>query len=1019
MKSLYILFINFLAMLLCSAPLFSQTGPGGVGSSSSNILWLDANSLGLNNNDPVSSWTDNSGNSNHAAQSTSSRQPTFKTSQINGFPAVDFDGSADYLKLTNHITTNAFSVFGVYSSDVSNFGSLYQLENHLHIHLSNNFRLYYTNPERNYNRTKSSGSFSVVSSRTVSDSTGGALELSNNASINSVTRTMLWGFDSSLIGARVHPINNTLGQFANGQVAELIMFNNHVNAAQRNIVTAYLAAKYNLTATKSIYAYKTTYNRGVIGIGRESDGSHTSATGTGRVTLSNASSLGNGEYLLIGHDNAGTATSTSVPSNVSKRWTQVWRADETGTVGTVTVRFDISGALMSPPTDPNKYVILAETADGDFSNGGTSIIATNPTTDLTSYVEFTGVDFPDGAYFTLAQAITEISSAQDGNWNQTTTWNCGCIPASNTNVTINHNVDIAANASAADVNLSGGSLEFTGSDTLFVYGDFDFSSTFTPGSGTVAAVADDFAQVFTNSLTSDTVRFNNLYVNSLERMLFDAGYWSVSNSLQVTSGGMNVGSVDQFIMLSDATKTSQILESMPDAFLDTDNNYNLQRFISPRNAEFSDFSSPLNDGTIADLDDDLILSGVGGNNGNAYYSDSTIFYSIWFWNADEQRHDTVKSVSTEMIQGVGYEVYLANDLSTFNGATVSYIGTPTSGSLDKAVDIYTGWNLVGNPYYAHINYDNLDHESDLSNTFYIYNTNSGSYSSFSRGNNVLIAPGQGFWVDKTSTGSGNPREFEFEESDKAISTSSTFIRKKANNPPSIFTLKDQANQFSHELKIKFDPFASNDIDQLDGRYLPSPFEEVPAIYSPIASGNKKLVYNYLQGSMATKTVPVAVYTYNEGVYEFKVENLDEINTYYQCVYLKDKEQEELIDLSLQKTYEFNSTKGEHQRFELIFSNSYEDCISPEQKAQTAASTKEGMELRPYYDQWYLDFNIGEELNPIDIRIYNEMGQLIQQPQIEQLSGVGSIPVRLENQPTGIYIIRVQSADDMITKTINR
>ncbi|MGM0706567.1 MAG: hypothetical protein ACQETP_11680, partial [Bacteroidota bacterium] len=46
----------------------AQTGPGGIGNASgnngqpANLLWLRANSLTLNNGDPVSAWNDQSGN---------------------------------------------------------------------------------------------------------------------------------------------------------------------------------------------------------------------------------------------------------------------------------------------------------------------------------------------------------------------------------------------------------------------------------------------------------------------------------------------------------------------------------------------------------------------------------------------------------------------------------------------------------------------------------------------------------------------------------------------------------------------------------------------------------------------------------------------------------------------------------------------------------------------------------------------------------------------------------------------
>lgn len=60
-------------------------------------VWLKADALALNDNDPVTTWTDSSGNGNDVAQSTSGNKPLFKTAILNGKAVVRFDGSDDYL----------------------------------------------------------------------------------------------------------------------------------------------------------------------------------------------------------------------------------------------------------------------------------------------------------------------------------------------------------------------------------------------------------------------------------------------------------------------------------------------------------------------------------------------------------------------------------------------------------------------------------------------------------------------------------------------------------------------------------------------------------------------------------------------------------------------------------------------------------------------------------------------------------------------------------------------------------
>jgi hypothetical protein len=63
------------------------------------MIWLDAAQLGLANNDPVSEFTDFSGNARHFVQATTDNKPLFKSSGINGLGAVEGDGADDFMTL--------------------------------------------------------------------------------------------------------------------------------------------------------------------------------------------------------------------------------------------------------------------------------------------------------------------------------------------------------------------------------------------------------------------------------------------------------------------------------------------------------------------------------------------------------------------------------------------------------------------------------------------------------------------------------------------------------------------------------------------------------------------------------------------------------------------------------------------------------------------------------------------------------------------------------------------------------
>jgi hypothetical protein len=65
------------------------------------IMWVYADTLGLSDSDPVTSWTDLSGNGNDAAQSSSGLKPLYKTGIQDGKDIIRFDGSDDFLEVAN------------------------------------------------------------------------------------------------------------------------------------------------------------------------------------------------------------------------------------------------------------------------------------------------------------------------------------------------------------------------------------------------------------------------------------------------------------------------------------------------------------------------------------------------------------------------------------------------------------------------------------------------------------------------------------------------------------------------------------------------------------------------------------------------------------------------------------------------------------------------------------------------------------------------------------------------------
>lgn len=74
------------------------------------IGWYKASSLALNDNDPVTTWTDLSGGGRDLTSSGTNR-PTYKTNIINGKAVVRFDGTDDFLSRANYTAPNWNKLF--------------------------------------------------------------------------------------------------------------------------------------------------------------------------------------------------------------------------------------------------------------------------------------------------------------------------------------------------------------------------------------------------------------------------------------------------------------------------------------------------------------------------------------------------------------------------------------------------------------------------------------------------------------------------------------------------------------------------------------------------------------------------------------------------------------------------------------------------------------------------------------------------------------------------------------------
>ncbi|MBU2483179.1 MAG: T9SS type A sorting domain-containing protein [Proteobacteria bacterium] len=401
----FLLFAGLVLIILGAQQIFSQTGPGGVGTTdgtSSLKLWLKADAITgvTTNNTPVTTWSDASGSNNNAISSGTNR-PTYLTNILNTFPVVRFDGSTppndDYMT-TTYSPSGQLTMFVVYVPRTIDGSARIIINNHKTTTSGGfNYFIYTagTGNERHTGLQTGLGSppwpdganiISDVGEHTVNVGRIGAFIVNNAGTLTSLfangTSIATAAFGSIAAGQSVLTIgrngDNGLNQF-HGDIAEVIIYNAVLNDAERILVENYLSAKYAITLTVNDYYSSTTFFRNVAGIGQRSTFRSLVGHSLGMILSSAGGAFvdDNGDFMIAGHASTSNATSTSdlstTGSEVISRWSRIWFVDKTDASsdgGTVTVGFDYSeGGMSGTPSGLSKFVLLYRIGTtGDFTS---------------------------------------------------------------------------------------------------------------------------------------------------------------------------------------------------------------------------------------------------------------------------------------------------------------------------------------------------------------------------------------------------------------------------------------------------------------------------------------------------------------------------------------------------------------------------------------------------------------------------------------------------------------------------
>ncbi|SEP77137.1 Por secretion system C-terminal sorting domain-containing protein [Hyunsoonleella jejuensis] len=409
------------------------TGPGVVGAN----LWLKADDGASNSGNNLTGWTDQTGINTFTLNGT----PAFATDQINFNPTVNFDNAeastalpGDYLAGDEQITF--IEGFAVYLKSDATSGALIGGANPASIygkqifggfsgneayfaegnafHQVNDGRLAANQPAAIVN-------YSIKASNTYFSINGESLTPAN-VPLSSISLTPWIGGTNNIGGAQPQ----SGWRHFRGQVAEMVLYPDEVTPTDRLKIQSYFAIKYGITLDPSLTNYvdsdgnvvwnDTNYWNDVFGIGRDDasslnqtqsnsintgSGDGTGKSGAGNISFFTPSSMDDGDFLMIGHDNGGlTEQATDLPAGLDFfRLGREWKVKRTNDVGTISLSFDLEGIAVSGNEASDFRLIIDTDGDGDFSNSTTVI---TPDFLLNDVIAFTNVTLPDGAVIAFA-----------------------------------------------------------------------------------------------------------------------------------------------------------------------------------------------------------------------------------------------------------------------------------------------------------------------------------------------------------------------------------------------------------------------------------------------------------------------------------------------------------------------------------------------------------------------------------------------------------------------------------------
>jgi len=498
---------------------------------------------------------------------------------------------------------------------------------------------------------------------------------------------------------------------------------------------------------------------------------------------------------------------------------------------------------------------------------------------------------------------------------------------------------------------------------------------------------------------------------------------SVAQVLRLSSGNLTTNSQD-LVLLSNAAGTAMVVNS-GGVVIGT---ATVQRYLNPSlnpGLGYRHYSSPVQSTTVADLATSGFTPVVNptyntqGNTATPFptvfgFDESRITGASATTQDFEYGYFSPSALSSALALGRGYSVNLDAsqkvDLSgTLNNGTVSV------GALSRGSQANSGWQLLGNPYPAPLDWSVARQSlpTGVIDAIYVYKSSdqyNGSYQFYQNGFGTLpgglIGSMQGFFLRVSQP----VASFSFLNAWRATAYQDpTFNRPTADTRPSV-QLDLVSAQGTHEPTYVY--FENGATAGLDDHYDAEKLPNTTGLNLASVAAGTGLAVNGLPLQNATTTVPLTVGVPVTGTYTLRAEALLNLGT--ADVYLHDAVTGQQVNLKQQPSYTFAAANAalSSGRFTLSFGP-----LRP--TATKAGFTAASVSLypNPAHKQFTLLVPAVSGESQAQLTLYNVLGQPVRTATLALPATGAQTTLDVQGLPEGVYVLRVQAGTTTITKQV--